>query len=168
MKLELYRDTYTDISTTGKLSLNGVFECYTLEDVVRAPGVKIPGKTAIPAGKYKVIVDFSNRFQKYMFHILDVPNFAGIRIHSGNTDADTEGCILVGTNRSLNALEKSRLAFADLWQKCVKGIEGSPLVDEHGLPRVEIAEPCEIEILDSAEALEHEGFRRLTAEQSIG
>jgi hypothetical protein len=76
--------------------------CDTLEDTVRPAGVKIQNKTAIPAGEYKVIYDFSNRFQKLMPHVLKLDNsdpdgFTGIRIHSGNTSADTDGCILVGT-----------------------------------------------------------------------
>lgn len=94
MNLKVIRKTLTDKSTTGDLYVNGEFFCFTLEDVVRE--VKAPGKTAIPAGKYRVTIDYSNRFKKLMPHILDVPGFAGVRIHSGNTDQDTEGCILLG------------------------------------------------------------------------
>lgn len=100
MKLELHRTALKKKATLGHLDVDGVFECVTLEDVLR--GIKedgegkIFGETAIPVGTYEVIIDFSQRFQKKMLHILDVPWFTGIRIHSGNTDANTEGCVLVG------------------------------------------------------------------------
>lgn len=75
--------------------------CWSLEDVVReVPGQpvaswKIHGKTAIPRGRYRVIVDHSEHFGKDLPHLLDVPGFDGVRIHGGNTAADTEGCVLV-------------------------------------------------------------------------
>jgi hypothetical protein len=96
MKLVSRRFEYGDNFTISRLSVDGVYECYVLEDVVRPSGVKVDGQTAIPAGTYSVVIDFSNRFNRDMPHILDVPMFAGIRIHSGNTDADTEGCLLLG------------------------------------------------------------------------
>jgi Steigviridae/Suoliviridae L,D-carboxypeptidase/transpeptidase len=116
MELVSTRRWYTSTSTIGELS-NGSGDrfCFVLEDTVRDPGIKVPGKTAIPAGRYRLVVDWSNRFRKYAFHILDVPNFAGIRIHSGNTDADTEGCLLVGEERALNAIFGSHKAFSALW-----------------------------------------------------
>ena len=87
-------------SCTGILEVNGACECCTLEDPVRDLGAngegKIYGKTAIPAGRYRVINDFSPKFQKNMVHILDVPFFTGIRIHSLNDADDTLGCIGVG------------------------------------------------------------------------
>ena len=82
------------------MTVDGNFFGYTLEDTYRElepdGSNKIFGATCIPAGKYKVITDYSNHFGKTMLHILDVPFFEGVRIHGGNTDADTEGCILVG------------------------------------------------------------------------
>jgi hypothetical protein len=75
-----------------------MFICHTLEDVQR--DVKIAGETAIGWGKYKLIVNMSNRFKKRLPLLLDVPNFAGVRIHGGNTELDTEGCILVGTRKT--------------------------------------------------------------------
>ena len=76
--------------TIGKLSIDGKYFCDTLEDTVRKPGVKIPGKTAIPAGKYKIKLTVSLRFGKLMPRLMDVPGFTGVLIHSGNTlDADT-------------------------------------------------------------------------------
>ena len=115
MNLRLLRKTFTEESTIGELSVNGKFECFTLEDKVRA--VKIHGKTAIPAGIYEVVITFSDKFQKQLPLFLNVPNFAGIRIHSGNTAADTEGCILVGETKGEDTVGKSRAAFKALFPK---------------------------------------------------
>jgi hypothetical protein len=115
MILELKRKIFTDDSTIGELSIDGTFVCYTLEDKVRE--TKIKNVTAIPHGKYEVAVTFSNRFQQYMPLLLNVPGFEGIRIHSGNTSANTEGCILVGGTRSLNFIGKSRVTYKSLFDK---------------------------------------------------
>lgn len=116
MKLKLIRDTFTDKTTIGKMFVDEVYECNTLEDVVRK-GAKVYGKTAIPEGIYPVILDFSNKYQKVMPHVLDVPNFAGIRIHAGNDQDDTEGCILVGRGRKIDWISQSKIAFDTLFQK---------------------------------------------------
>lgn len=119
MELKLVRDKTSGNSTTGKLYVNGVFECYTLEDEVRDK--KLPGITAIGTGKYKVIIDMSNRFKRLLPLLLNVPNFAGVRIHPGNTSEDTEGCILVGQSiqviNNQNFLNASRAAFNKLFNK---------------------------------------------------
>jgi len=115
MHLHLHREILTDKSTIGRLSIDGVFECFTLEDRVRLDGSKVYGKTAIPAGTYRVIIDQSNRFKRLLPLLIDVPGFAGVRIHAGNTDADTEGCILVGRTRGVDFIGESRLAFANLF-----------------------------------------------------
>lgn len=95
MKLTLERITYSEEATIGRLFLDNEYYCYTLEDTVRPAGVKVYGKTAIPAGTYKVIVNQSTRFKKLLPLLLDVPGFEGIRIHGGNTADDSLGCILV-------------------------------------------------------------------------
>jgi len=87
MLIEVKRFEFKDTHTVGKMYVDGVYECYTLEDVVRN-GTKVLGKTAIPTGEYKLIIDASVRFKQDMPHILDVPNFTGVRIHSGNTSAE--------------------------------------------------------------------------------
>lgn len=115
MQLTLIRGPSTSHSTPGTLLVDGKFECYTLEDVVRDK--KIPGETAISVGTYRVIIDMSNRFKRLLPLLIDVPGFAGIRIHPGNTDADTEGCILVGQSRSKDFVGSSRLAFDALFAK---------------------------------------------------
>lgn len=96
MKLELKRKNLAAQYTEGDLFINGRFFCNTLEDAVRGEGQKIPGETAIPAGEYKVQITWSPRFNKELPILLNVPMFAGIRIHPGNDKDDTEGCILVG------------------------------------------------------------------------
>ena len=105
----------TASSTIGELHLDGQFECYTLEDCVRP--VKIKGMTAIPAGSYEVVINFSERFQRLLPLLLNVPNFDGVRIHAGNTAADTEGCLLVGETQSADFIGKSRAAFDALFPK---------------------------------------------------
>lgn len=111
MEMKLTRDICGESCTEGILTIDGEFQAFTLEDVVRGAGEKIPGDTAIPDGRYKVIVTHSPRFNKELPLLLNVPNFEGIRIHSGNTAKDTEGCILVGRKRIPGAVQDSRLAF---------------------------------------------------------
>lgn len=118
MRLFLARRHGTKDYTAGRLYLDGTLECYTLEDEERE--VKVNGKTAIPCGTYRVTVTYSNRFKKPLPLLLDVPNFAGVRIHAGNQTADTEGCILVGAddgNWQDAWLGRSREAFNRLFPK---------------------------------------------------
>lgn len=98
MKLKLKRIFFGEDYTIGKLYINDEYFCDVLEDKVRPDGVKVFGQTAIPVGTYKVIMNMSTRFKKIMPLLLNVPNFEGIRIHSGNTDEDTHGCLLLGKN----------------------------------------------------------------------
>lgn len=121
MKLLLKRLHKTENSTIGELYVDGKFECYTLEDKERE--VKIKGETAISKGTYKVIINQSNRFKRLLPLLLNVPNFEGVRIHSGNTNHDTEGCILVGKTRSKDFIGQSRKAFENLFAKMQKAKE---------------------------------------------
>jgi len=108
-------------ATTGRLSLDGNPMLFTLEDTVReVPGVavehwKVPGKTAIPVGNYRVTLDWSNRFQRFTPRLLNVPGFDAIRVHPGNTTGDTEGCILVGMGLVGLEVRESRMAFEILY-----------------------------------------------------
>ena len=115
MELNLKRIHKTANSTIGELSINGKFECYILEDIERE--VKIKGKTAIPKGRFEIVITFSNRFKKPLPLLLNVPNFEGIRIHTGNTAKDTEGCLITGKTRGEDIVGNSRLAFESLFSK---------------------------------------------------
>ena len=126
MRIEIKRKCLKNNATTGDLYVDGKFECHTLEDVVREPGVKVWGATAIPAGIYKLIVNLSQRFKRFMPRLLDVDGFDGILIHSGNTDTDTHGCILVGykiTDKNTIAMGTSRAAYDSLFQKIENAIK---------------------------------------------
>lgn len=108
MKIILLREPSINGCTLGRLFLDGSFMCDMLEDVVRP--VKVHGETAIPYGTYKVIAENSPRFGQDTLTLVDVPGYKYIRIHAGNTAADTEGCLLPGT-RSGNTVTKSRIAL---------------------------------------------------------
>lgn len=104
MDLTLQRLKPGKTAMLGGLWVNSGYECVTLEDISRPdPNVATPqneakvyGATAIPAGRYEVIINLSQRFKRMMMRLVDVPGFTGILIHSGNTSVDTHGCILVG------------------------------------------------------------------------
>lgn len=115
MDLKLIRKSFSENSTIGDLLVDGHYECYSLEDKVRP--VKIKGMTAIPAGAYEVVINYSQRFGKLLPLLLNVPNFDGIRIHAGNTHLDTEGCILVGKSKHIDFIGESREAFEALFNK---------------------------------------------------
>ena len=115
MELLVNRTEYQDHCTIGEFDINGSPYCFTLEDTVRAPGVKIQNETAIPAGRYRVRMTWSNRFKKQMPELMNVPMFAGVRIHGGNTDADTEGCILAGLHRSRSSIDTCAPAVGHIY-----------------------------------------------------
>ena len=105
MLIALKRHKFGDVFTLGTMHIDGLFLGYTCEDEDRkleevGVDAKIKGKTAIPRGRYEVVLSFSNRFQKIMPEVLSVPGFSGIRIHGGNTHEDTEGCPLLGAEQT--------------------------------------------------------------------
>ena len=116
MELTLNRIFLGSSATIGELLVNDKHLCDTLEDRVRPEGEKVYGKTAIPEGTYEVKLTHSPRFKKILPEILNVPNFSGIRIHTGNSSKDTEGCILVGTwdGEKEDWISDSRIAFEKL------------------------------------------------------
>jgi len=100
-----------------RIEICSYIPCFILEDRIRPGGIKIKGETAIPQGTYEVVVTFSNRFKRRMPLLLDVPNFSGIRIHSGNTAEDTEGCLLTGKTQGVDFVGSSRDAYGSLFAK---------------------------------------------------
>lgn len=116
MQLKLNRIFKTNTFTIGELYINEKYVTDTLEDRVRPEGEKVYGKTAIPEGKYEIELTHSSRFKKILPEILNVPNFSGIRIHTGNSSKDTEGCIIVGTwdGEKEDWVGNSRIAFDKL------------------------------------------------------
>ena len=97
MLIEVFRKIKLNDCQLGQMLVDGKHFAYTLEDVTR--DVKVYGDTAIPAGEYIVIVNHSNKFNKELPLILDVPGFRGVRLHGGNTHKDTLGCILIGKDQ---------------------------------------------------------------------
>ena len=102
MRLKLLRNRYNEEWTTGQLYLEDTYFCFTLEDEVRedegtpVKEWKVDHETAIPRGIYKVTLETSPRFGPNTITIHNVPGFSGVRFHSGNTEKDTDGCIIVG------------------------------------------------------------------------
>lgn len=116
MELKLNRIFLGSSATIGELYVDGEHIADTLEDRVRPEGEKIYGKTAIPEGTYEMVLSYSPRFKKILPEILNVPNFTGIRIHCGNSSADSSGCVLVGTwdGEKEDWVGNSRIAFNEL------------------------------------------------------
>lgn len=99
MNLELIRKEKYDDRTIGSIYINGSFECFSLEDKDRElekGGVKIPKQTAIGRGRHRIIIDWSDKHRCLMLHILDVPQFTGIRFDIANEPSEIEGCVAVG------------------------------------------------------------------------
>lgn len=127
MLIEIKRLECGDDYTLGTMLVDGLTLGHTLEDTDRRleeVGIKakIKGKTAIPRGRYEVVMTYSNRFHKVMPEVLGVPGFTAIRIHGGNTHEDTEGCPLLGAVREgdsvrdctgVNALLRRRIEIAE-------------------------------------------------------
>lgn len=134
MKLELTRIALRDTYTIGKLYVDGVYFCDTLEDKVRdinKNGIfdngetKVHGRTATPYGKYEVVWAYSPRFKRYTPRLLNVKSFAGVLIHAGNSHEDTDGCILLGQNKVTGKVINSKQFVNKLYpiikNACQKG-----------------------------------------------
>lgn len=147
MKMQLLRKPSGLTCTIGELHINGEFFCHTLEDIVRPAGeAKVPGETAIPAGQYQVELTVSGAAVRGRLwtpnhdfklpQILNVPGFEGVRIHAGNTDRDTEGCVLVGEWSGGEFISKARSTLVYLMD----------LLDIEAI----VNRPVSIEICDAA------------------
>ena len=127
MRITLIRIANRPTYCIGKLYIDGKWFCDTLEDVDRGLDDKmtveeildrkIKGETAIPTGIYQVLLTYSPKYKKIMPLINNVKGYQGIRIHSGNTHKDTEGCLLVGKNREVGKVLDSRVTFNALFKK---------------------------------------------------
>jgi hypothetical protein len=130
MLIRLIREP-SNPATLGVLRVNEVYECWTLEDAVREqPGQpvvawKVKGMTAIPSGEYAVRITQSVRFGRALPELVNVPGFSGVRIHPGNTDKDTEGCILCGAERAVGIIKQSALACEALQRKIAAALAAS-------------------------------------------
>ena len=125
MTLKLVRKYRKETYTIGKLYVDGVYFCDTIEDKDRglddAMGLaeimvkKRYGETAIPYGTYKVEITYSPKYKRLMPEIKNVKGFSGIRIHSGNTAKDTLGCLIIGKNTQVGMVTESRKTYNKLF-----------------------------------------------------
>lgn len=142
MNLLVQRYKSTPNATLGRLLIDGVFECFTLEDEFRA--VKVKGETRIPAGTYKLALrtegtthfQYAKRFPEFhkgMLHVLNVPGFQWILIHIGNTEKDTEGCLLVGADRDEEKMTigRSTVAYRKMYPKVVSALMAGDVFIEY-------------------------------------
>lgn len=126
MELLLERKYLGDTYTIGHLYIDGQFFCNILEDKVRdlnkdgdlndVGETKVYGETAIPYGRYKIIITYSQRFKRDLPLLVDVPHFSGIRIHPGNKSIHTHGCLLPGVNTEKGKVTSSKATFERLYK----------------------------------------------------
>ena len=125
MKIKLIRKYRKEAYTIGKLYVDGVYFCDTIEDrdrglnndmgLAEIMAKKRYGETAIPYGTYDVEITYSPKYKRMMPEIKGVKGFSGIRIHSGNTSKDTLGCLIVGKNTQVGMVTESRKTYNALF-----------------------------------------------------
>lgn len=138
MRITLIRRWNKKDYCIGKLYIDGKYFCDTLEDVDRGlddlmplediKKMKVKGETAIPTGIYQVLLTYSPKYKKIMPLINNVKGYSGIRIHSGNTAKDTEGCLLVGKNKEVGKVLESRNTFNALFKR-LQQTNGKIIID---------------------------------------
>lgn len=122
MQLLLQPLEKTPLSTVSNLFVDGMWECFILEDTVReeagrpVSSWKVAGVTAIPSGRYRIDITDSARFGRKLPLLVDVPGYSGVRIHPGNGPENTEGCLLPGKSHGSNKVGNSRDAFNKLYE----------------------------------------------------
>lgn len=130
MLLAVKRNPSKDGATISELLADGLHEGWVCEDEIREPTEgrpsdpaeleawvktwKVAGKTAIPSGKYRIALTPSKRFGRVLPELLNVPGYAGVRMHPGNTPEQTEGCLLVGEEKTAKSVLRSREAMLEL------------------------------------------------------
>jgi hypothetical protein len=121
MIIELKREVFNTNNTIGSININNTIY-YTLEDVVRFPEGstlkymlknKVKHQTAIPYGTYEIVWTYSNKFERFMPELLNVPAFGGIRMHKGNVEANTSGCVLLGKRKTKDSILGSKSAVKE-------------------------------------------------------
>lgn len=129
MILSTVRYASTDRVTIGSLFVDGIMQCYSLEDAYHER--KVPGQTRIPAGSYRVGLRYSPKFTPRYGHdmlwVQGVPGFEWILIHRGNSAKDTEGCLLVGSQVDGETLKQSTFAYNQLYRKVVENAKNGEL-----------------------------------------
>lgn len=125
MKIKLVRIAFKDTYTIGKLYVDGVYFSDVIEDKDRGLddsmtvreilNKKVKGETAIPTGHYNIEITYSPKYKRMMPLLIGVKGYSGIRIHSGNTSKDTEGCLLVGKNTKVGMVLESRNTYQRLF-----------------------------------------------------
>lgn len=138
MRLTLVRIANRPTYCIGKLYIDGKWFCDTIEDTDR--GLcdemsekeilerKVKGETAIPTGIYQVLITYSPKYKKQMPLINNVKGYSGIRIHSGNTSKDTEGCLIVGKNKEVGKVLESRITYNALFKR-LQQAKGKIIID---------------------------------------
>ena len=138
MRLTLIRVANRPTYCIGKLYIDGVYFSDVLEDVDRGlddamdvetiKKLKVKGQTAIPTGIYQVLLTYSPKYKRIMPLINNVKGYSGIRIHSGNTAKDTEGCLLVGKNKEVGKVLESRVTYNALFKR-LQQTKGKIIID---------------------------------------
>lgn len=138
MRITLVRIANRPTYCIGKLYIDGKWFCDTLEDTDRGLDdsmtekeilkIKVKGETAIPTGIYQLLLTYSPKYKKIMPLVNNVKGYQGIRIHSGNTAKDTEGCLLVGKNKEVGKVLDSRMTFNALFKR-LNQAKGKIIID---------------------------------------